>query len=742
MLYAAATPAPQLENTGVWKAEPILVSGASAYRAGEFVYQDFLYDDLGAGDAYRYPGDERYAGNAADLVEVRVKPLAGETAIRLTYNAMLDPAIVAATVGLGESATAHPMPHGANAQEPARVFVTVHGTTADAVDAATGLTLAPALPVFVDPVRRQVEVRVPYGVFDPRGDRAVRLAAAAGLWDPLAGAYAQQSAAAFFNVAFRFDEPGAGFRTSKQAAALASGNLSGFSASVDFTKLAAGAEDDMPGQATGVPQTGFMDRILVSAVEDRQGRGDPASHSVGCEAPCALQYSGRLQPYELYVPLAAPPPTGYGLTLDLHGCGNSYNVGFGTTHQRQLGERGTGSLVVTPEARGGCYWYFGQSGVDVFEVWADVARHYRLDPDLASVAGISMGGYGAYKLAATYPDLFARVAAVIPCPSAGINTAPGQTTTPGGEGTALINLLPALRTVPVISWQTDTDQACPYAQQNQVFSRLDELGYAYSAWTFSGPDHNTMAAQALSESQPLADYLGAARVQRDPARVTYVVDAATDEPAHGLGADHAHWVSGLRLRDRAASPALGTIDVVSHGFGRGTPAPAATTRTAGVLQTGLLAKLPYATQGRDDGEAPVEPVEDRLEITATNIATATIDTARAHIGCAVRIDVVSDGPLDVRLAGCTTTWRVAQVCKRHLRFGVRLKVPSGQRVRSARLTVRGHRVRLRRGRAQIDFRARPDAVARLRVVSVNRRGRTIVRITSYRWCRSRFTDGG
>jgi hypothetical protein len=48
LLYARPSVAPQLENAGAWRAEPILVSGATAYRRGEFLYQDFLYDDRGA----------------------------------------------------------------------------------------------------------------------------------------------------------------------------------------------------------------------------------------------------------------------------------------------------------------------------------------------------------------------------------------------------------------------------------------------------------------------------------------------------------------------------------------------------------------------------------------------------------------------------------------------------------------------------------------------------------------------
>ena len=53
--------ASQLQNTGVWRASPILVSGASAYRHGEFLYQDFLYDDHGARGLQRDQNDAREA---------------------------------------------------------------------------------------------------------------------------------------------------------------------------------------------------------------------------------------------------------------------------------------------------------------------------------------------------------------------------------------------------------------------------------------------------------------------------------------------------------------------------------------------------------------------------------------------------------------------------------------------------------------------------------------------------------
>src|SRR3954471_12535284 len=138
ILYAAPATAPQLTNAGVWRADPILVSGARAYRSGEFVYQDFLYDDHGArlardpadpraGDdsfsqsngTYTYPSDPVYGDNAADLVELRVKPLADATAFRLTLNTLEDPEKVAATIAIGSSPAPLPFPHGANATAPA-----------------------------------------------------------------------------------------------------------------------------------------------------------------------------------------------------------------------------------------------------------------------------------------------------------------------------------------------------------------------------------------------------------------------------------------------------------------------------------------------------------------------------------------------------------------------------------------------------------------------------------------------
>src|SRR3954451_14017134 len=119
LLYQAPPAISPLSVNAPFSAPPLLVSGTDAYRDGEYLYQDYLFDDRGAdtmpgpgtrfengrnasgptaGDV-EYPTDERYAGNAADLVEFRAKPLADATVYRVTLNTAR--AADAAVVGIG-----------------------------------------------------------------------------------------------------------------------------------------------------------------------------------------------------------------------------------------------------------------------------------------------------------------------------------------------------------------------------------------------------------------------------------------------------------------------------------------------------------------------------------------------------------------------------------------------------------------------------------------------------------------
>src|SRR5262249_59123985 len=145
----------------------------------ECLYEDVLYDDHGAAGipdptdpksggntfskpngTYTYPTDPAYANDAADLVELRAKPLSDATAFRLTLNAMKDVSLVAFSIAIGGTpGVLRGFPAGANVQAPADLFLTVHppatGLVGDLVDAATGQPVAGTAPlVAVDTARR------------------------------------------------------------------------------------------------------------------------------------------------------------------------------------------------------------------------------------------------------------------------------------------------------------------------------------------------------------------------------------------------------------------------------------------------------------------------------------------------------------------------------------------------------------------------------------------------------------
>src|SRR5919112_2431795 len=48
LLYAKQPRVPELANRAPFRAAPLLVSGTDAYRRGEYVFQDHLFDDHGA----------------------------------------------------------------------------------------------------------------------------------------------------------------------------------------------------------------------------------------------------------------------------------------------------------------------------------------------------------------------------------------------------------------------------------------------------------------------------------------------------------------------------------------------------------------------------------------------------------------------------------------------------------------------------------------------------------------------
>jgi hypothetical protein len=705
-LYERPAKAAQLENApgSIWRAKPILISGASSYRSNEFVYQGYLYDDHGAklvtdpsnpmtsnpenrsgGDlfsapngTYDYPSGPGYDENAANLIEFRTKVLSTKTAFRVSLNTLEDANLIGIAIAIGgKEGVTHPFPFGANVVAPAEFFLTIHGATAVLTNAETGAVVpGPAPNVKVDVPRRQITAFVPHSEWQPR-QKVVRLAAAVGLWDNATNSYllpkAERSATeaggagemanppAFYDVAFRWNSqeamPGtpnpettsdpAWWREHAQAKVLASGDISAFHAEVDYNKVAEGESTDLPGQPTGVPQSGAMDRILASHFSEGQGT-NYATGGCGKANNCSGAIRGQLQPYAIYVPSGSPPAGGWGLTLLLHSLSANYNQYLGTHNQSQFANRPSGSIVITPTGRGPDGWYYGHAGANTFETWADVAARYPLNPTYTEITGYSMGGYGTYKFSSQFPDLFAKAQPTVGPPALGIWVPPGEPT--GGTASLTQRMLASVRNIPFLIWDETSDELVPIAGVREQVKRFDELGYRYRFDEFHAGDHLALAIN--DEFKPAAEFLDGATVTPNPPHVSYTYNPTMDFPQDGTTAGHAYWLYAVALRNGSGSAPIATVDVRSEGFGVGDPPANATETEPGVLTGGMLGAIPYTEERKTWKPAPAAPIANKLDINATNIAHVSIDAKRAKVSCSAAFNVSTDGPVEVTLADC------------------------------------------------------------------------------------------
>ena len=706
LLYASEPASPQLSVQAPFSASPLLVSGTDAYRDGEYVYQDYLFDDRGAdtvpllgsrpenlasqnfsptaGDV-QYPSGARYAGNAADLVEFRIKPTAHAIVYRVTLNSVVQPDTTVVGIGIDTDLSGGgeiEWPKGAGVSSPGLDrFITAWGTGGELTSLPGGSSQSlPGGAVSIDTTSKQMTISVPRSLLDP-GSSTWRYVTGTGLWNAAAGSWRAPAngtapsedvpasgnpllgAPAVFNLGFRFDEPqikqpgptpplpystapGTGnWYEDKQALLLgalggtstAAGVAGGedLSADVDFAKLAAGSDE--PIHAPGATQA----RIFASSLDQEQG-----------VRPGFPEYRGQLQPYTLRVPPGLDTSHPTGLTFALHSLGGGYTQFsvFSPNQQLELGDQ-RDNLVATPLGHGPDGWYRDEGELDVFEVWADVNRHFDLDPDRAYVSGYSMGGYGSYKLGVEYPDLWARAFTTVGPPAEGVWIPPappggGLAGAGGGPETLTHDLLQNLRWVPYLNWVGSTDQLVPVIGPNTQQQRFDQLGLRSSLLIFAPADHFTLAI--LDQWDTARDFLGDAEVKRDPSRVDYSFFPAADRPDLGLVHNHAYWVYGLDARDTSAGPgAVASISARSLAHGEGDPT------TAPVAGAGADAGPPlaYTKTGTEWTGIPEVPAENALEATLENLGSGHIDGARALLDGSrqLRVELDSDGATELRL---------------------------------------------------------------------------------------------
>jgi hypothetical protein len=715
-LYAEPPRVPQLEVTAPFAVPPLLVSGTEAYHGGEYLYQDYLYDDFGAQSspldpvqqnpsndttmlglsadalAYNagqmtYPTDPVYANNAADLVELRLKPTGSGTVVRWTLNTLQrsDTSIMTLALDTDRNAATgtSTLPRDPGAPFPGTdLVVTTWGTGAEVstFSAAGVLQRTTAIPVNADLVRKQLTLTIP-----GRLSGTVRATTAVGLYDRVSGGWLRPGSQAtlttpggagpldpqpsgIVNLGFRFTEPVQHQNTppdTAQAAALRAHTPTTFAHDIDLDALRAGA------QRSTIPATGLQIRIFGSHQDLGVGR-DPSGYP---------EMKGNLQPYSLWIPPSGATSHPHALTLALHSNGQHHWQYDGTKIFTQLGDE-RDSVVLSPLGRGRDGWYVGSSELDVFEAWNDAAHHVLLDPRRTASYGYSMGGYGTYRLAGLYPDLFAKAFTVVGPPGKKVWVPPAPPT--DGIQTLTNSWLGNVRNIPFFNINMVMDELVPLvgpAAQNVGNPALgidgfEQLGYRYQWLVYPQGEHYTLAALGYDFPQA-RDFLGRSDVDRNPAHVTFNYVPGSDDSHRGLVHDHAYWLSDVSVADTSAGPgAKGVVDVRSHGFGTGDPVSSALTPGAGVMA------LPYTSQGRSWAAAPAEAVAAAGDIQLRNISSVRIDLARARLDAAqpITLTVTADRGATVVLdgiSGATATRDGVALALRGRVGGVDLPVTQG-----------------------------------------------------------------
>lgn len=569
VLYEEPADAPQLGASSGWKADSLLVSGADAYVKGEYLFQDFIFDDNGARGNAEYPTDsDTYHYNAADLLEIRTKLVSDGIAYRITLNTMTEPDVAGIAIGIDTDRTTDTGTDdwGYGIGELGdlgldHVLVT-WGTGAE----LDGRSLDDDR-VSVDLERNQIEVVVP---LEP-GEETWRHYAVTGLWDTGSNAFKQLQVEAsedepggggsdeppVFNVGFRAhtQEPNSGWRDSAQSDALANRDISPFHADIDFARLADNTTE------YNVPETGVFSRLYASQYKLGDGIEPGAGYVSAPDENEPTRFVGRIQPYSVYVPDSYDPAEPTPLTVYLHGAGGNH-TGQPDNLLRQLGEQ-RDAILVMPNGRGGNIPYRNESELDVFEALADVMARYNVDRERLTVSGYSMGGYGTLKFPLQYPDLFSKGFAIAPTPG---NDPLEEETDDQPQYHELTRITDNLRTAQLLMWHGSNDPIVSPDEPTVFEQQLVEHGYRHEYDVFLGYDH--LAFVVADEWGPGRDFLEGTAAERFPPRITYRAVPAFDDERFGLVHDEAHWVSGIDVADEAES---GLVDVRSLAFGQAPP---------------------------------------------------------------------------------------------------------------------------------------------------------------------------
>jgi poly(3-hydroxybutyrate) depolymerase len=655
-----------------WSGASTGIGGTGRYDGGEWVYQDFVYDDGGRGN------------NTADVVQVRVRESPsspGESAdleIEVTINSLLDASSTVIGVALsGPDDVVRPWPFGATSGvDELGDFVAVASRWHRFVTVAEGHvweSLDDGEPVGTgDAAVDLVANTITFGAATSEmAEGEIALNIGAGVWDASTRTW---SDGGVLDLAFNrhelepvpLDFPFSNervFRDQQQQMAIDAGDVSRFDHALDRGRLRTEqvgpsttggelmgeAEQPPPSAAVAVPswlpkmapsypgqKRDVVNRVYRSIQDLPEGYGPPGGgEALGGNAPHPM--GGLYQTYRITIPPGYDGSETRPLNLLLHAMGGNHNSNPAHSVTDRLGAD-LGAFTVAPLALGPAGWYANEALVDTLQALADVEQHYAIDRDRISVAGYSMGGGGVYRLATLLPDLFASGVVWV-----------GYTNRPA------IDQIENAQHVPLMIIHGTNDETVPLHRVTPYTDRLRELGYDHRLNVHPGFDH--FALWLTDEWTRERDWVGAHRRTVDPGNVRMKVrpSAWADGPRAaaivadlrkvtamvGTSIDGAYWVSSVAIDGEG--DASGVVDLTSSGISPRVPV------ASEILGAEPGPPTPYVQQGIARRFEPA-PTSNTLTGTLSGIRELTVDLERARLDLNdLRLDVNADRDVTLHL---------------------------------------------------------------------------------------------
>lgn len=634
-----------------------LVSGRGSYTDGTYAWTDYAYDDRGPDEDGNPGGDAAYPegmqpDNVADLIQIQVRRVGAETEVAVVLQTLTPstrPVVAVAFDRDGRTETGAPALPGswvpASPLGMEELFVLSATGGRHQRWSTAGWTGAGAFDVAVDAEANTLRARVPFAL---PATGMLRVVAAAGHADD-AGRSWLDGASPVHDLAFVVGEDpvtpylqgvtdavrgfaaggGASWQDRRQSAILAGAeDPAGAFGAIDVTALRTGRTSH-PNLDTGFHT--FLYRSALRLGEGIQGEGN------------AALYAGPFQPYLVRLPRAPRP--GLPLVLYLHGASQTHLSAVNVAHYDERSRDPVlglpehifdlDAVVAWPFGRGPTQWWEGPGERDALDVADDVLDRLALDRERVMLAGLSMGGYGTFRLGQLYPDRWSVAYADV-----------------GADRTGLAENMTAL---PVRFQNGAADYLVHVNRAVATRQALDEAGTVdYRSWIIHEGHHQP--AVRLAECVYHESFTKT-RV-RNPARVRYAVDPAmvVDDAERGLELRYAgaYWVSGMR----PAGAGRASVDLTTGAFGR-VPVPGPTTNA---IRENVSAGRDFCGPNPDartrntwDEQARAVTVESRpaepvVRGVLRQLAAVTIAADRAGIPTG-RLELDSDAPLELTLTG-------------------------------------------------------------------------------------------